>query len=631
MPQPTVENPQNCVARALYDNIAESPDELAFRRGDLLTVLEQNTGGIEGWWLCSLRGRQGICPGNRLRLLAGVFDTGGGSLSETAGEEYEEEVAALQRLGKRRSWHVQPNKVVTPQRVGDVYLYDLPPGGQQPQAAWGMQQAPISNCGESYDVPRSMAPPPSLPSQCYDAPRSSPVPDCSSYDVPRPHFPPAAAPAASAQYDTPLPSASTRLTPSSSASSLTAATTESSSNRSSGLQDAQYDIPPPPVKAMTAASEINAATLLYDVPPTVTKEVSNPVALPLEQSAALETLSRLEAELQAATTRLLGFVLPDWRMREALEPRILDLKLAAHRVRTALHDLLRFCEGALGNAINAADRGLAPKLRLLLRMLRNSESVLGESTNVLDRNDWSVATLARTDEISQECPDALDQLITIAKEIPDNTRQACSFIQGNAPLLFKREMMESSSPPSGLEDYDYVNLESKVSVSRSHSETKALLAPQLREHYDSLISGEMEVLSLDPSDQRVLGFFAAQAASHAANLTAAIDAFLLTIEQNQPPAAFLAHGKFVVLSAHKLVSIGDSVHRHVSASAVRERVLQASNSLSDALAGAVHKTKKAALQFPSVSAVQEMVDSVVDISHLARDLKLHISHAAHTA
>lgn len=46
------------MARALYDNLAESPDELAFRRGDTLTVLEQNTGGSEGWWLCTLRGRQ---------------------------------------------------------------------------------------------------------------------------------------------------------------------------------------------------------------------------------------------------------------------------------------------------------------------------------------------------------------------------------------------------------------------------------------------------------------------------------------------------------------------------------------------------------------------------------------------
>lgn len=50
---------QKCVkARALYDNIAEAPDELAFRKGDVLTVLEQNTAGLEGWWLCALRGRQ---------------------------------------------------------------------------------------------------------------------------------------------------------------------------------------------------------------------------------------------------------------------------------------------------------------------------------------------------------------------------------------------------------------------------------------------------------------------------------------------------------------------------------------------------------------------------------------------
>lgn len=51
---------QNCLARALYDNTAEAPDELAFRKGDILVVLEQNTNNIEGWWLCSLRGRQVI-------------------------------------------------------------------------------------------------------------------------------------------------------------------------------------------------------------------------------------------------------------------------------------------------------------------------------------------------------------------------------------------------------------------------------------------------------------------------------------------------------------------------------------------------------------------------------------------
>lgn len=66
---------QNQMAKALYDNVPESPEELAFRKGDILTVIEQNTGGLEGWWLCSLHGRQGIAPGNRLKLLISpVFD-----------------------------------------------------------------------------------------------------------------------------------------------------------------------------------------------------------------------------------------------------------------------------------------------------------------------------------------------------------------------------------------------------------------------------------------------------------------------------------------------------------------------------------------------------------------------------
>ncbi|NXS55684.1 CASS4 protein, partial [Brachypteracias leptosomus] len=60
---------QNTLAKALYDNKAECSDELAFRKGDILTVLDQNVIGSEGWWRCSLHGRQGLAPANRLQLL----------------------------------------------------------------------------------------------------------------------------------------------------------------------------------------------------------------------------------------------------------------------------------------------------------------------------------------------------------------------------------------------------------------------------------------------------------------------------------------------------------------------------------------------------------------------------------
>ncbi|CAL9704408.1 unnamed protein product [Knipowitschia caucasica] len=58
------------LAKALYDNTAECPDELAFRKGDILMVMERSVEDTSGWWMCSLYGRQGLVPANRLRLLS---------------------------------------------------------------------------------------------------------------------------------------------------------------------------------------------------------------------------------------------------------------------------------------------------------------------------------------------------------------------------------------------------------------------------------------------------------------------------------------------------------------------------------------------------------------------------------
>lgn len=60
---------ETLLAKALYDNTAECPDELAFRKGDIITVMDQNVPSSSGWWNCSLYGRQGLAPANRLQLL----------------------------------------------------------------------------------------------------------------------------------------------------------------------------------------------------------------------------------------------------------------------------------------------------------------------------------------------------------------------------------------------------------------------------------------------------------------------------------------------------------------------------------------------------------------------------------
>ena len=64
------EGPGGPVAIAMFDNVADTDDELSFSRGDLLMVICVDYEGMEGWWMCaSMNGqRSGLVPANRVRL-----------------------------------------------------------------------------------------------------------------------------------------------------------------------------------------------------------------------------------------------------------------------------------------------------------------------------------------------------------------------------------------------------------------------------------------------------------------------------------------------------------------------------------------------------------------------------------
>lgn len=74
-------------------------------------------------------------------------------------------------------------------------------------------------------------------------------------------------------------------------------------------------------------------------------------------------------------------------------------------------------------------------------------------------------------------------------------------------------------------------------------------------------------------------FYGSQAETYAVYLSNAIDAFILTLEHNQPPKVFVAYSKFVILNAHKLLCIGDTVHRNVVNAKLKASVLERSNQL----------------------------------------------------
>lgn len=410
-----------------------------------------------------------------------------------------------------------------------------------------------------------------------------------------------------------------------------------------------YDIPrrnPPSIRSSTPL--LSSAQSTYDQLPLHQQlpqqhhihQPPNEIAkkvLPLELSSALETLDKLQVEATSAITRLLGFVMPQWRTKDKLEPILMEFKLAAVRFRTVLHDLAEFGDGALGNAARADDKGLALKLKPLVKALRDADKLVNEASENLNVQGWTLDVLSRPDNNQKGTapPDSLDQLIACAQTLTEDVRQTASFIQGNATLLFKRSIILQSPPSTGsdwLEDYDYVSLESKDVLAKKNAEFRDALPHDLQTKFDTVVrSVESAAIAnekpgLNPSDKSLLAYYATQTVTHMGYLTQAIDAFLQTVERNQPPKFFLAYGKFVVLSAHNLVNIGDIVHRNISKQDVKARILQCADALNEALKTCVVKTKKAAQHFPSVTAVQEMVDSVVDISHLAYDLKVVMLH-----
>ncbi|CAH1398721.1 unnamed protein product [Nezara viridula] len=517
MPQPQDIAVQAAVA--LYDNTAESADELSFKSGDILNIVQQDSQGLEGWWICSLRGKQGICPSNRLRLLT-------------------EAELTLLRERRRRSWNTQSNKVVTPQKFAEGYTYDIP-------------QIPIGTDG---------------PHMQYDVPLNSQ------------HLP------AEESYDVPKPVGGGSLTPSSSISSLT-----TDSNRSSLIQQ-DYDIPRPTRLQPTQEEETCSA---YDVP-------RSGAEVPMDLDSALDWLGRLESQITTATSRLLGCAGPHWRSPQRLEPRLAEIRGAVMSLGTSLHQLTVFIHPIL---LSQQDKVLGNKLSLLFDNLAKADVIVREASNTVDAHGWSVLTLGVEDEETHQS-DALDDLVSTAALLTDDIRQIASFIQGNSTLLFKKSTPVSCNVG---EDLSYMNLEKREI--ENEEKLKSILPPPLDLH-----------------DRKILDFYNGQYWVTSGNLSSAIDTLLNTVTQNQPPKAFLSHAKAVISWAHKLISIGDAVERNLIEGPLKKEVGTSINLIADATSNVVHKTKSAASHFPSVSAVQYMVDSVVDLSHKSKTLKQVLAH-----
>uniref|UniRef100_A0A8D0EL79 Enhancer of filamentation 1 n=1 Tax=Strix occidentalis caurina TaxID=311401 RepID=A0A8D0EL79_STROC len=698
------------MARALYDNVPECAEELAFRKGDILTVIEQNTEGLEGWWLCSLHGRQGIVPGNRVKLLIGpvVQDSPSGQDMSNSGLMHQS--FNQQKMYQVPSSHASArDPVYQVQRfhglLSVIQVYATPPSACRDDTGLRENLQDFSSAvGHSvrpegvYDIP-----PPITKATGKELNKFSPeslllpdgqiAPQKDVYDTPR---------------GVAFPGQQTGL----------------SENLIPEGREGVYDVPPPVLQdtkglqdvtdginrlsfSSTGSTRSNMSTSS-----TTSKDSSFSAStaqdkrLILDPDTAIERLYRLQQMVEMAVNNLMTFITADWRSYGYMEKHINEIHTAVDKVEQSLLEYLQFAKGSAANASCLPEFSLLNKMKREVQRLEDSYQILTQTSHDLNSYNWSLNVLA-VNRLQNKCDD-LDRFVMVARTVPDDAKQLTTTISVNAEVLFKQTLSSSrfknvpesimnapdyvydnphmqrhgekaqnhcsslppllskgqhphsttseSSEKSWMDDYDYVHLQGKEEFERQQKELleKENIIKQSKlelEHHQINQFQRLEQEITKPvendiskwkppqalqtanstatsRDSQLLLFYSDQCETHFNSLLNAIDAFFSCVNTSQPPRIFVAHSKFVILSAHKLVFIGDTLTRQVTTQDIRNKMMNSSNQLCELLKSVVLATKMAALHYPNTAALQKMVDRVTELSRHAQLFKLSLVQMA---
>ncbi|CEF66899.1 Serine rich protein interaction domain and CAS family, DUF3513 domain-containing protein [Strongyloides ratti] len=172
------------------------------------------------------------------------------------------------------------------------------------------------------------------------------------------------------------------------------------------------------------------------------------------------------------------------------------------------------------------------------------------------------------------------------------------------------------------------DLESVLSETNSLHNDYALVnnhkpyASLSQENKNEIISS---IKSISLSDKEILSEYGPQYDIHVKQLSSAIETFLTVIENNLPPMEFVQQGKIIILEAHKLVYIGDSIAKNLSDIVLKNALQKMADKLCDNLKICVQYMKIAADEYPSLQPLSDMVNQVVAVSNSSCDMKILIN------
>uniref|UniRef100_UPI00398E3C56 embryonal Fyn-associated substrate-like n=1 Tax=Pristiophorus japonicus TaxID=55135 RepID=UPI00398E3C56 len=580
------------LAKALYDNLAESADELSFRRGEILMVVEHGTAGLGGWWLCSLHGRRGIVPGNRLKLLEGGPRQAPPPLAAADQTPPSLEGSRAQRkapsLERSDVYQVPPSLersevYQTPPALERSKVYRVPPLQegldvyQVPPSLEGSKVyrvPPLQEGSDVYQVPPSLegskvyrVPPLQEGSDVYHVPPS--LEGSKVYRVP------------------PLPEGSDiyQVPPSLEGSTV-------------------YRVPP-----MHEGSEVNRAPSSAHRGHTEAATHERKVTDVPDRETEFRSDPRLSADENEYTV-------PD--------PEIYKMPTIGAISETSTEEVYNMPTIAGWDPDHPPLRDIPPIPCLYDDT--DGENVTGE------QEVYSVPCSVAKEQSGQaetyDVPPGLSR--KVAKVSPSVARKPSTTTE--EPYDWPREPWVTGSAPCPAQRLCGLRLAVLGASSRLMEAGKEIpdvcrkevlstgkvteITEQLKENQ----VGAPQDPGRDPlatTDRRLIAFYAQQSDAHFATLLGAIDALFSCLHASQPPRAFVSHGRYVIVSAHKLVFIGDALSRQARAPGVRAEVGRSGALLCQALKAAVLATKGAALRYPALPAVQDMVDKVTELSHHA--------------
>uniref|UniRef100_A0A8D0MSY3 SH3 domain-containing protein n=1 Tax=Sus scrofa TaxID=9823 RepID=A0A8D0MSY3_PIG len=537
------------LARALYDNTAESPQELSFRRGDVLRVLQrEGAGGLDGWCLCSLHGQQGIVPANRVKLLpAGPAPKPG--LSQVPPAHPGSPHPAPENSNEDQEVYVVP----PPARPCPTLV---PPPGPCPPSPDPIYKVPRGS-GTQLAVPGDAL-------EVYDVPPTAlRIPSNGPYDSP-------------ASFSRPLARVAPELP---------------------GEDEAPYDVP------------------LAPKPP-------SELELDLEWEGGREPgppLYAAPSNLKRASALLNLYEAPEELLEDGeggvTDEGIYDVPLLGPETPPSPEPL-----GA------SASHDLDTLALLLARSPPAPHRPRLPSAESLSRRPLPALPVPEAPSPSPAPSPAPGRKGSIQdRPLPPPPPRLPGY--GGPKVEGDPEGGEVEDHPGyhneyeGIpmaEEYDYVHLKGMDKAQEARPPDKAspgdpeLLERGQPEQQDPL--SPEEPLVLPAGDLQLLHFYAGQCQSYYSALQAAVAALMSSTQANQPPRLFVPHGKRVVVAAHRLVFVGDTLGRLATSGPLRAQVGAAGSALDQALRATVLAVKGAALGYPSSPVAQEMSQCVAELA-----------------